>query len=96
MHANSVARSEPPFRAPPTTAATETDHALATSMVRSCKLTMVEAGSFALDLEPDEWIVQPPGYMMVGLKAASDRERRSMTGRITNPSCGGMKRARID
>ena len=59
------------------------------------KLTMVEAGSFALDLEPDEWIVQPPGYMMVGLKAASDRERRSMTGR-TNPSCGGMKVARID
>jgi hypothetical protein len=59
------------------------------------KLTMVEAGSFALALEPDEWIVQPPGYVMVGLKAASDRERRSMTGRITNPSCGGMKVARV-
>jgi hypothetical protein len=60
------------------------------------KLTMVEAGSFALELQPDAWIVQPPGYVMVGLQATSDRERRSMTGRITNPSCGAMKVSRFN
>ena len=60
------------------------------------KLTMVETGSFALELQPDAWIVQPPGYVMVGLQATSDRERRSMTGRITNPSCGAVKVSRVD
>jgi hypothetical protein len=60
------------------------------------KLAMVEAGSFALDLAPDAWIEQPPGYVMVGLSATSDRERRSLTGRITNASCGRVKVTRSD
>ena len=58
------------------------------------KLTMAKAGSFALAL--DEWIVQPPDYMMVGLAMTSDRERRSMAGRITNPSCGSVKVSRVN
>lgn len=60
------------------------------------KLTMAKTGSFALELEPDEWIVQPPDYMMVGLSMTSDRERRSMAGRITNASCGGVKVSRVN
>ena len=60
------------------------------------KVTMAKAGSFALALEPDEWIVQPPEYMMVGLSVTSDRERRSMAGRITNPSCGVVKVSRVN
>ena len=59
------------------------------------KVTMGETGSFALDLEPETWIAQPPGYLMVGIKATSDRERRSLIGRITDPSCAFMKVSRL-
>ena len=62
------------------------------------KVTMAKTGSFALalELEPDEWNAQPPDYMMVGLSVTSDRERRSMAGRITNPSCGAVKVSRVN
>jgi hypothetical protein len=34
--------------------------------------------------------------MMVGLSVTSDRERRSIAGRITHPSCGGVKVSRVN
>ncbi len=58
-------------------------------------VTMSQAGSFALALAPDGWITEPPGYLMVGLQATSDRERRSLIGRLTDPSCAFMKLARV-
>lgn len=43
-----------------------------------------------LRLDPDSWVDQPPGYMMVGLDAALDRTRRYLDGRITEDRCGSL------
>jgi len=58
-------------------------------------VTMSQTGSFALALAPDGWITESPGYLMVGLQATSDRERRSLSGRLTDPSCAVMALARV-
>lgn len=41
----------------------------------------------AVVLDPDRWIEQPDGYMMVGLRATIDRDRRKIEGHIENASC---------
>ena len=65
-------------------------------MPARASVVFIRAGDPArVELQPDAWIVQPPGYVMVGLPATRDRERRSMTGRITNPSCGAVKVSRV-
>lgn len=43
--------------------------------------------TFEIELEPDKWISQPEGYMMVGLIAESDASRRELRGKITNDAC---------
>jgi hypothetical protein len=46
-------------------------------------------------LSPDHWTVQPPGYVMVGLAATSDREMKHMSGKIDNPQCGAVELSRV-
>lgn len=46
--------------------------------------------SLQLRLDPDAWIDQPPGYMMVGLDTTLDRTRRYLDGRITDERCGQL------
>jgi hypothetical protein len=41
----------------------------------------------AITLVPDRWIMQPPGYVMVGLTGTIEASARSMRGRIENTSC---------
>lgn len=48
-----------------------------------------------LTLVPDRWVLQPPGYVMVGLTAAIDASARSMQGRIDNPSCTVLALSRL-
>ncbi len=43
-----------------------------------------------LRLDPDAWIDQPSGYMMVGLDLAVDSTRRYLDGRITDDRCGSV------
>lgn len=44
--------------------------------------------SLQLRLDPDAWIDQPAGYMMVGLDVTVDTTRRYLDGRITDERCG--------
>jgi hypothetical protein len=41
----------------------------------------------AIELVPDRWISQPPGYEMVGLTAATGSRRLRLRGQISNPAC---------
>ena len=52
------------------------------------------SGAIAIDVVPDAWILQPPGYVMVGFSAVSDAERRHMVGRMSFPGCGAIELAR--
>ena len=56
--------------------------------------TVEPGGEVTVVLEPGEWIEHPGNYVMVGLVAHTDRERRLLTGTITNPSCGTIELAR--
>jgi hypothetical protein len=49
-----------------------------------------------IELLPDEWILQPPGYVMVGLVASTDRKWRRLRGRITHDSCSIFVVHRVD
>ncbi len=49
-----------------------------------------------LQLAPDRWIVQPPGWLMVGVTAESDLAQRVMRGRIIEPTCGDIELRRSD
>jgi hypothetical protein len=40
-----------------------------------------------IKLEPDHWLEQPPGYVMVGLEGLLSADGRSFSGRITYESC---------
>lgn len=51
-------------------------------------VTVNADGGFTLDLDPVEWVVQPPGYVMVGLTATADPDHRKMSGQMKNPNCG--------
>jgi len=46
------------------------------------------SGAFEVELEPDRWLEQPPGYVMVGVTAVSDADRTRLIGRITFDGCG--------
>jgi len=46
------------------------------------------ASALQLRLDPDAWIDQPPGYLMVGLDVSLDSTRRYLDGRITDERCG--------
>ena len=54
----------------------------------------VAGGEVTVKLVPGEWIEHPGNYVMVGLEAHMDRERRLLTGTITNPSCTTIALAR--
>jgi hypothetical protein len=60
------------------------------------KLRMLDGGAFDLVLDGERWTNQPPGYIMVGLTARSDKERRSMRGQITHESCKWVEVARVE
>ena len=49
-----------------------------------------------LRLAPDRWLVQPPGWLMVGVAADSDRGQRILRGRILEPACGEIDVRRVD
>jgi len=51
-------------------------------------VTVNPDGGFTIDLDPVEWVVQPPGYIMVGLTATADPDHRKMTGQMKSTSCG--------
>lgn len=53
-----------------------------------------DGGAF-VTLVPDRWIAQPPGYVMVGLRASIDRAGRTMRGRIDEPSCTVLALERV-
>jgi len=58
--------------------------------------TVHESGSkLQVRLAPDKWINQPENYMMVGINADSDRERRHLTGWITDEGCAGVEVRRV-
>jgi hypothetical protein len=46
-------------------------------------------------LKPVEWIEHPGNYVMVGVVAHIDRERRLLTGTMTNPSCSTISLERV-
>jgi len=52
-------------------------------------------GEFAVVLEPDHWIEQPPGYLMVGLEATTSAEHRVLRGRITDARCAEIELSRL-
>ena len=49
----------------------------------------------ALDLVPDRWISQPPGYEMVGLSAVTGSRRLRLRGRISHPACSTFDVQRV-
>jgi len=53
-------------------------------------------GGFSVDLRGESWIDQPQGYIMVGIQASSDLERRHLSGRITDSLCGAIDVDRRD
>ena len=58
--------------------------------------TSREDGSkLEIELVPDRWISQPPGYEMVGLSAVTGSRRLRMRGRITNSACSTFDVQRI-
>jgi hypothetical protein len=60
------------------------------------QVKMLGGGAFALVLVPVRWTRRPPGYLMVGFTARSDRERRSMHGKIANEACAQLDVSRLD
>jgi len=50
--------------------------------------TVESGGEVTVKLTPGEWIEHPGNYVMVGIEAHTDRERRLLTGKITDASCG--------
>ncbi len=49
-----------------------------------------DGASLIYTLEPDAWIDEPPGYIMVGLRAASS-DRVHLHGRVNHASCGALE-----
>ncbi len=45
-------------------------------------------GTYQLDVDPFEWVSQPPGYFMVGVTATTDTALREMHGTMKAPTCG--------
>lgn len=48
----------------------------------------------ALDLTPDRWLKQPPGYQMVGVKGSLARDGSRLNGSIALAGCRGFELAR--
>jgi hypothetical protein len=53
-------------------------------------------GTFEIVLDPDQWIAEPPGYIMVSMSATSSRRWQRLVGRINHPSCGEIDVRRAD
>lgn len=53
-------------------------------------------GTFAIALDPLEWIMAPDGYIMVSLEAISSRKWQRLVGSIKNPACGELDVRRAD
>jgi hypothetical protein len=49
-----------------------------------------------IKLEGVEWIDRPSNYIMVGIDATTDRERRLLTGHITYATCGEVELSRVE
>ncbi|MCX5743400.1 MAG: hypothetical protein NT062_12980 [Proteobacteria bacterium] len=52
-------------------------------------------GSFAVDLDPLEWVTQPPGYVMVGMTGTIDAAMQKLVGRMKSSNCGGIDVDRV-
>ncbi|MGE0401148.1 MAG: hypothetical protein AB7T06_30845 [Kofleriaceae bacterium] len=53
--------------------------------------TAVEADdAITVSLQPEEWIDQPDGYVMVGIQGGIDANRRALRGRMLNDSCAWL------
>lgn len=50
-------------------------------------------GPITIDVDPDEWILQPPGQAMVGFKASTDAALRTLTGSMKG-ACGPLRAVR--
>jgi hypothetical protein len=55
-----------------------------------------DRAKLAIELVPDAWILQPPGYTMVGLAGEIGSRRQRMRGRITHPSCTTFDVQRVE
>jgi len=53
-------------------------------------------GSLELELTPDKWIVQPPGYVSVSISAEIDSEHQTISGKLNNANCGELEGKRVD
>lgn len=51
--------------------------------------------SRVLTLRPGQWIVRPPPYMMVGMRAEIDLDRGVLSGTITDPACRSVRLTRL-
>ena len=52
-------------------------------------------GATLLELSPDKWIVQPPGYSSVSLSAEIAGDHAEISGRIHNAQCGELHGTRV-
>ena len=52
-------------------------------------------GTTVLELSPDKWIVQPPGYASVSLSAEIDGDHAEISGRPHNAQCGELHGTRV-
>ena len=53
-------------------------------------------GAVVVKLAPLEWIEHPNNYVMVGIEATTDRERRELSGVITHATCGEVELSRVE
>lgn len=61
----------------------------------SYSLTGLVRGDGTIDLTPERWFEQPPGYVMVGMTGLLDPTTGIMRGMITNPDCAAFDLHRV-
>lgn len=52
--------------------------------------------AITVSLQPEEWIDRPDNFVMVGIQAGIDADRRRMRGRILDDSCAWLDVKRAD
>lgn len=60
------------------------------------RLQRDSAGGYAGDFEPDRWIAQPQGYVMVALSVEAAPDLRVLRGEIHHPDCSSFELERAD
>jgi hypothetical protein len=60
------------------------------------EVRLLPGGNLEAHFEPDQWLDQPPGYVMVPFTVVSDAKHRALRGKIETAGCGAIevKRAR--